>query len=113
MMRRTPQTPFGHPSPVHAKLSKIVQFLNRHYEDPMSLQAVAGRIGMSAAYLSRTFRTVTGFHFVEYLNLVRIREAGRLPDYFRLFRYVRSASKNMPSIGAQGKEPLIHKGSCL
>ncbi|WP_164821544.1 AraC family transcriptional regulator [Paenibacillus koleovorans] len=78
MMRRTPQTSFGHPSPVHAKLSRIVQFLNQHYESTLSLQQVAGHFGISAAYLSRTFRTITGFHFVEYLNLVRVREAGRL-----------------------------------
>lgn len=63
---------------IHERISEIVQYINRHYDKPLSLTKIADIFYISPYYLSRLFKEVTGFNFVEYLNLVRIREAQKL-----------------------------------
>lgn len=60
------------------RISKIVRYINSHYSDPLSLSTIADTFYISPYYLSRLFKQVTGFNLVEYLNLVRIREAEKL-----------------------------------
>lgn len=67
-----------HLSPMHEKISDIVQYINTHYMKPLSLEYISTHFFISQYYLSRSFKQVTGFTFVEYLNSVRIREAQRL-----------------------------------
>ncbi|HYH01767.1 MAG TPA: AraC family transcriptional regulator [Bacillota bacterium] len=69
---------FEHPSPMHKKISEIVQYINENYAEPLNLTAVAGRFFISSYHLSRSFKEATGFTFVEYLNSVRVKEAQRL-----------------------------------
>jgi AraC-like DNA-binding protein len=69
---------FEHPSPNHQKISEIVQYINQNYPDSISLSSVAEAFFVSPYYLSRIFKKVTGFTFVEYLNSVRVREAQKL-----------------------------------
>lgn len=64
-----------HPSPMHEKISEIVQFINRNYSNPLTLLSISKQFYVSQYYLSRAFKQVTGFTFIEYLNSVRIREA--------------------------------------
>ena len=63
---------------IHKRISEIVQYVNSHYGEPLSLSGVADIFYISPYYLSRLFKEVTGFNFIEYLNLVRIREAQKL-----------------------------------
>ncbi|UJF32389.1 AraC family transcriptional regulator [Paenibacillus hexagrammi] len=67
-----------HLSPLHEKISKIVQYINAHYMENIRLEDVAERFHMNPTYVSRMFKRVTGFAFVEYIHLVRIQEAQRL-----------------------------------
>lgn len=70
--------PCDHPSPLHAKISNVVTYLNTQYTLPLTLDAVADRFAISKYYLCRTFRRITGFTVHTYLNAVRTKEAKRL-----------------------------------
>lgn len=66
------------PSPVHQQISEIIQYINNNFSTNLSLPSVSKKFFISQYYLSRTFKEVTGFTFVEYVNSIRIREAQRL-----------------------------------
>ncbi len=66
---------FDHPSLVHQKISEVVQYINQHYQETLTLTLLSERFFISPYYLSRIFKEVTGFSFVEYLNSIRIKEA--------------------------------------
>ncbi|QYR19434.1 AraC family transcriptional regulator [Paenibacillus sp. sptzw28] len=61
--------------PMHHKVSEIAQYINNHYDQKITLEQVANQFYISPSYLSRIFTKLTGFHFREYLQVVRIREA--------------------------------------
>lgn len=65
-------------SPTHRRIAEVVKFIHAHYQDQLTLPALAGLFEMSPSYLSRTFKKVTGFTVVGFQNLTRIREAQRL-----------------------------------
>ncbi|WP_229750488.1 helix-turn-helix domain-containing protein [Paenibacillus nasutitermitis] len=65
-------------SPMHVRMIKVVQYLNDHYAEPLSLTGVAQQFDISSYYLSRIFKSATGFAFTEYMNLLRLKEAQRL-----------------------------------
>jgi len=67
-----------HISPQHRKISEIVRYINIHFQESLSLDHLSKYFFMSPYYISRAFKEVTGFSFVEYLNTTRIREAQRL-----------------------------------
>ncbi|WP_238177763.1 helix-turn-helix transcriptional regulator [Paenibacillus contaminans] len=69
---------FEYESPSHQKMAEVVAYLNTVFAEPVSLESVAKAHFVSPSYLSRTFKKVTGFSFVEYVNTVRIKEAQRL-----------------------------------
>ncbi|MBD7967015.1 helix-turn-helix transcriptional regulator [Paenibacillus gallinarum] len=62
-------------NPMHAKVSEIANYINEHYAQPLTLEQLARQFYISPSYLSRIFSKLTGFHFKEYLQVVRIREA--------------------------------------
>jgi AraC-like DNA-binding protein len=66
---------FNHPTELHKKISEIVAYINDHYMYDISLDVVANHFFISSAHLSRAFKKVTGFSFVEYVNSLRIKEA--------------------------------------
>ncbi|MHA6485364.1 helix-turn-helix domain-containing protein [Paenibacillus sp. strain BS8-2] len=70
--------PFHHVSPLHAKISEIVRYINAHYDEPLRLAELSDRFFISSHYLSRMFKEVTGFVFTDYVVLTRIKEAQRL-----------------------------------
>lgn len=57
---------------------EILGYINNHYFEELTLEKISEKYFLSPCYFSRTFREVTGFHFVEYLNNVRIKEAKKL-----------------------------------
>lgn len=63
---------------IHGKISEIASFVNSNYNDNLSLKRVADLFNYSPTYLSKIFKEVTGFNFVEYKNNVRIKEASKL-----------------------------------
>ncbi|TCL65332.1 AraC-like protein [Hydrogenispora ethanolica] len=69
---------FDHPSPMHQKVSEVAQYINGHYSETLTLTFLSKRFFISPYYLSRIFKEVTGFSFIEYLNNIRIKEAQKL-----------------------------------
>ena len=57
---------------------EILGFINNHYFENITLETISEKYFLSTYYFSRTFKDVTGFHFIEYLNNVRIKEAKKL-----------------------------------
>jgi YesN/AraC family two-component response regulator len=70
--------PVEYATAAHRKISEIVHFINENYESPLSLETLAGQFGISPYYLSRLFKSTTGFTYIEYLTTVRIKHAQRL-----------------------------------
>jgi len=59
-------------------IASVIDYLNVHYCQPLSLAGVAQRFKLSPSHLSRSFKEATHFGFVEYLNSLRIAKACRL-----------------------------------
>jgi AraC family transcriptional regulator, arabinose operon regulatory protein len=64
--------------PMHQKISEIASYIHENYREPLTLEQAAKLFYISPAYLSRIFLKLTGFHFSEYVRVVRIREAQKL-----------------------------------
>ena len=87
---------------IHKKISEIVTFINHNYPQNLTLHSLAERFFISKYYLSRTFKEVTGFTLIEYLNSVRIREAQSL---------LKNTALNVTLIAEKvGYESLTHFG---
>lgn len=76
--KKSNPAPLEFQSPIHAKITKIVRYLNDHFAEALALPELATRFSMSPYYLSRTFKSTTGFTYSEYLNLIRLKAAQRL-----------------------------------
>lgn len=61
--------------PAHTRILDIVQYMNEHYDQPLSLSTIAQTFHVSPYTLSRQFKKITGFKYVEYLNHIRITQA--------------------------------------
>lgn len=57
------------------KFLTIIEFIDTHYADNLSLEAIADASGFSKYHFSRLFKQYTGFTFCDYLNYRRIKEA--------------------------------------
>lgn len=64
--------------PLQQKISEIATYINNNHQDGITLKLLARKFGLSPSYLSKSFKKVTGFNFVEYKNNVRVKEARRL-----------------------------------
>ncbi|MBD2867090.1 helix-turn-helix transcriptional regulator [Paenibacillus arenilitoris] len=64
--------------PMHQKITEIAQYIKTYYREKLTLEQVAGQFYISPSYLSRIFTKLTGFHFREYVQVVRIREAQKM-----------------------------------
>lgn len=67
--------------PVRSQMPQItdaLDYINLHYDEDLLLNDVARKIGLSAGYLSRIFKSETGYSFKEYVHHVRIEKAKEL-----------------------------------
>lgn len=60
------------------KIGSACTFIAENCETEISLETAADHVGFSSSYFSRVFKKVTGYHFVEYLTLQRVRRAQML-----------------------------------
>lgn len=58
-------------------IQDIAAYIYQNYDKNIYLEKVAGEFNISRSYLSKKFKSVTGFGFKEYLTSVRIQEACR------------------------------------
>ncbi|MED5016089.1 helix-turn-helix domain-containing protein [Paenibacillus chibensis] len=63
---------------IHKKTFEIVDYMNRHYAERLTIEGISKRFYISPSHFCKTFRKSTGFTFTEYLNHVRIKEAKAL-----------------------------------
>lgn len=70
--------PIEYPTPTHQKISEIIRYINENCGKPITLMSLSDRFFISPYYLSRLFKSTTGFTYVEYLTTVRIKNAQRL-----------------------------------
>lgn len=57
------------------RLRKVMDYMDQHYAEPLTLQQVSDVFCVSPSYLSRVFKTYTGHTFKTYLNQVRLNHA--------------------------------------
>ena len=56
-------------------LRKTLNYIHDHFEQPISLEAMAAMSGASETYYCRLFKHETGLTFLNYLNGLRIEQA--------------------------------------
>lgn len=57
------------------RVTRIIQKIEERYRDPLTLSEVAEEEFISASYLSRYFKQMTGIGFLTYLNQVRLKHS--------------------------------------
>lgn len=56
-------------------IQKVQEYVAQNYANDISLEEIAGQIGMNPAYLSRYFKQKTGKTFMDYLSGIRVNQA--------------------------------------
>ncbi|MGI2296129.1 helix-turn-helix domain-containing protein [Paenibacillus sp. GXUN7292] len=59
-------------SSIHPKIRQAIVILGVEYMNDLTLESVADRIGLNAAYMSKLFKDETNFNFIDYMNRIRI-----------------------------------------
>jgi signal transduction histidine kinase/ABC-type sugar transport system substrate-binding protein/AraC-like DNA-binding protein len=80
------------PQPTSTLVKRAVTYLQRHYNQPLSRQDIAGAIGVNKNYLSAIFHQELGISPWDYLNRYRINVAKEL---------LRTTDQSITSIAAQ------------
>lgn len=70
-----------------SEIQKIKQYIQEHYKENITLEELAGFIGMNPAYMSVFFKKETGKNFKTYLTEVRMEQALRLMNQTNLKNY--------------------------
>lgn len=77
-VEQNPYNSFEHPSEAHKRVSAIAQYINANYRENLTLTSLSEKFFISPYYLTRIFKSSTGFTIVEYLNNIRIKQAQKL-----------------------------------
>jgi AraC family transcriptional regulator of arabinose operon len=64
-----------------ARIEETLQLLSRNMREPVRVEALGRRVGLSASRLSHLFRENTGMSIIEALNDMRIRQAALLLEH--------------------------------
>ena len=59
-------------------VEQVIQYMQSHYMQDISLESCADRINVHSYTLSKTFKQVTGLNFIEYLTGIRMEKAKEL-----------------------------------
>ncbi|WP_223069790.1 helix-turn-helix domain-containing protein [Paenibacillus caui] len=59
----------------HPEINRIIRYLLEHFDEDISLQAMAQLVNMDENYLSGLFKKKTGHTFIGYLQQIRVNEA--------------------------------------
>ena len=53
-------------------IMKISEYIDNNHQDQISLDTLSEKFNISKYTISRTFRSITGYSFVQYINNIRI-----------------------------------------
>lgn len=59
-------------------VSKALEQIRTRYGEKLSVEGISEELGVSASYLSRKFKEITGQTFLDFLNRYRVSQAARL-----------------------------------
>ncbi|GGD53506.1 helix-turn-helix domain-containing protein [Paenibacillus nasutitermitis] len=62
----------------HEKIIQLKSYIAQHMADDLSLEKLAGKVNLSANYVSTLFGSISGESFTEYLNRIRLEQAAFL-----------------------------------
>ena len=68
-------------SATFSKIIKAVDYINENYEEQISLEFLSSKFNFAPEYLCRSFKKVTGYTIVEYINYVRVKNAEKMMIY--------------------------------
>lgn len=54
------------------RIQVIMDYVQQHYSEPISIKEIAGEVGLNEIYFSRFFKANMNLTFLEYLNMVRL-----------------------------------------
>ncbi len=57
------------------KMKLVLQFLEEHYMEPLTVSKAADLCGFSASYFMKFFKTFTGTSYIQYVNQYRLEQA--------------------------------------
>lgn len=57
---------------------KAIAYMKVHFREPINLEVIANKCGLSTSYFSRKFKEQTGTNYIDVLTDIRIREAQKL-----------------------------------
>lgn len=60
------------------QVSRAIEWLRRHFDEPLRIEELAGRVNMSASSLHHHFRAITAMSPLQYQKQLRLHEARRL-----------------------------------
>ena len=73
-------------------VKKVVKYIKRHYDEELSVEKISEHCGYSRFYISKTFKEITGYTVIWYINAARIEKAKSL---------LKSGDLSMSEIAAQ------------
>lgn len=79
------------------RIQMIMNYVEEHYQEPLSIPEIAGEIGLNEIYFSRFFKTNMGMTFLEYLNMIRLEKI-----------YTDLLNTNMPIKDIQEKHGFVN-----
>ncbi|MBE6787862.1 MAG: AraC family transcriptional regulator [Ruminococcaceae bacterium] len=59
-------------------IKKVAKYVKRHYDEELTVERISEECGYSRFYISKTFKEITGFTVVWYINAARIEKAKSL-----------------------------------
>lgn len=60
------------------RVTKAIEWLNRHYDQPLQIEALAGHVNLSTSTLHHRFKSLTSMSPLQYQKQLRLQEARRL-----------------------------------
>jgi xylan 1,4-beta-xylosidase len=70
----------------YPRIRRIIQLVEKKYDEKLSLAEIAEKERLSLGYLSRFFKEKTGCKFTEYVNLIRVKKS--LPELAKTDRKI-------------------------
>ncbi len=59
-------------------IKKVVKYIKRHYDEDLTVERISEECGYSRFYVSKTFKEITGYTVIWYINAARIENAKSL-----------------------------------